>query len=135
VSKASYAERLQPVIDEIARRSRVADSFIDKDLCRVYFATLWANLVMDPADSGLAEADLEPIHHYLNDNAIAPVLGPDQSITECFRFINSKAGEQAMDRCQLSQTHRDLLTYFCSMILDPDGHRKWADQHRDDLDF
>jgi hypothetical protein len=90
---------------------------------------------MDPADSGLSEADLEPIHNYLNQNAIAPVLGPDQSITECFRFINSKAGEQAMDRCQLSKTHRDLLTYFCSMILDPDGHRKWADQHREDLDF
>jgi hypothetical protein len=135
VSKVNYAERLQPVIDEIARRSLVADNFIDKDLYRVYFATLWANLVMDPADSGLAEADLEPIYHYLNDNAITPVLGTDQSITECFRFINSKAGEQAMDRCQLSKTHRDLLTYFCSMILDPDGHRKWADQHRDDLDF
>ncbi len=135
MSDADYAARLQPVIDEIARRARVADTFIDKDLYRVYFATLWANLVMNPADSGLSEADLEPIHHYLNRNAIAPVLGPDQSLTECFRFINSKAGEQAMDRCQLGQTHRDLLTYFCSMILDPDGHRTWADQHREDLDF
>jgi hypothetical protein len=46
-------------------------------------------------------------------------------VTECFRFINSKAGEQAMKEARLNQTHKELLLYFSSMILDPDGHRRW----------
>jgi hypothetical protein len=38
-----------------------------------------------------------------------PVLGRGQTLTECFRFINSKAGEQAMERCHLTTTHRQML--------------------------
>ena len=118
---------LSPVLEEIEKRSAVADRFVDKDLYRVYVATLWANLVLDPDDIDLTEADLEPAHDYLNE-AIAAVLGPGASITECFRFINSKAGDEALQRCQVAQAHRDLLHYFCSMILDPDGHKRWRDE-------
>lgn len=129
---AGYARRFKPVLDEIVRRSSVVDSVIDKDLYRIYIATLWANLVMDPRDSGLSETDLEPIHDFLNRDALAPVLGADQTITECFRFVTSKAGELAMERCRVSKSHRDLLMYFSSMILDPEGHRRWAKEHRED---
>lgn len=124
-----FERQFRPVLDEIESRASVAGAFVDKDLYRIFLATLWANVTLDPGDVGLEEDDLEPLHDYLND-ALAAVLGREQSVTDCFRFINSKAGEQAMDRCRLSRTHRDLLHYFCSIILDPDGHRRWADEVR-----
>lgn len=120
---------LSPVLEEIEKRSAIADRFIDKDLYRVYIATLWANLVLDPTDIDLGEDDLEPAHDYLNE-AIATVLGAEGTITECFRFINSKAGDETLQRCRVTQSHRDLLHYFCSMILDPDGHKRWRDEVR-----
>ena len=125
-----FERQFRPLLDEIERRSSIAERFIDKDLYRIYMATLWANLVLDPADVGITEVDLEPLHEYLND-ALGSVLGAEQTITECFRFVNSKSGETAMDRCKLSKTHKDLLLYFCSMILDPEGHRKWANEQLD----
>ena len=88
--------------------------------------------MLNPDDAGLTEDALEPLHDYLNQ-MIEPVLGHDQTLTDCFRFINSKAGEQAMERCHLTTTHRQMLLYFCSMILDPDGHRRWSDAQRDKL--
>jgi hypothetical protein len=127
-----FAERFAPVLREIERRCSVAGSFVDKDLYRVNLATLWANLVMDPGDADLTEDALEPLHDFLNQ-AIEPVLGRGQTLTECFRFINSKAGEQAMDRCHPTTTHRQMLLYFCSMILDPAGHERWSRAQRDQL--
>jgi hypothetical protein len=129
---SDFAVRFAPVLREIERRCSVAGSFVDKDLFRVNIATLWANLVLDPEDAGLTDDDIEPLHDFLN-RAIEPVLGRDQTLTECFRFINSKAGEQAMDRCHLTTTHRQMLLYFCSMILDPAGHKRWSDAQREQL--
>lgn len=126
-----FESDFRPVLDEIEQRAAVAGRFVDKDLYRVYVSTLWANVVMYPDEVGIAEADLEPLHDYLN-SAIERVLGPDQTLTDCFRFLNGKAGEQAMDRCRLSRTHRELLQYFCSMILDPEGHKRWAAQVQKD---
>jgi hypothetical protein len=121
-----FEGRFRPLLDELEARASVAGSFVDKDLYRIYLATLWSNIALDPAEVGLEEEDVEPLHDWLNV-ALTRVLGRDQSLTDCFRFINSKAGEVAMDRCRLSRTHRELLLYFCSIILDPDGHRRWAD--------
>ena len=129
---ADFAERFAPVLDEIEHRCSVAGAFVDKDLYRVNIATLWANLVLNPADADLTDNDMEPLHDYLNQ-IIEPVLGREQTLTECFRFINSKAGELAMDRCHLTTTHRQMLLYFCSMILDPAGHRRWSDAQREKL--
>jgi hypothetical protein len=129
---SNFAARFAPVLSEIERRCSVAGAFVDKDLYRVNIATLWANLVIDPADAGLTDDDIEPLHDHLNA-AIKPVLGSDQTLTECFRFINSKAGEQAMERCHLTATHRQMLLYFCSMILDPAGHKRWSDAQRKQL--
>ncbi len=127
-----FADRFEPVLTEIERRCAVAGSFVDKDLYRVNIATLWANLVMDPSDAGLSDEQIEPLHDYLN-GVIEPVLGRGQTLTECFRFINSKAGEQAMERCRLTTTHRQMLLYFCSMILDPEGHKRWSEAQRRQL--
>jgi hypothetical protein len=127
-----FDDRFAPVLREIERRCGVAGCFVDKDLFRVNIATLWANIVLDPAEADLADEDMEPLHDFLNQS-IEPVLGRGQTLTECFRFINSKAGEQAMDRCHLTTTHRQMLLYFCSMILDPAGHRRWADSQREKL--
>jgi len=122
-----FAERFAPVLREIERRCSVAGSFVDKDLYRVNLATLWANLVMDPADADLTEDALEPLHDFLNQ-AMEPVLGRGQTLTECFRFINSKAGDETLQRSHVTQAHRDLLHYFCSMILDPEGHKRWREE-------
>lgn len=124
--ESDVAARFSAVLDDIESRSSITDRFVDRDLFRLYLATLWANVVLNPADAGLIEADLEPLHDYLNQRA-ARVLGPDGTLTECFRFVNSKDGERAMKEARLNQTHKELLLYFSSMILDPDGHRRWMD--------
>ena len=36
-----------------------------------------------------------------------------------------------MDKAKVSKTHRELLVYFSSMILDPEGHRRWMEEVRD----
>lgn len=126
MTEAEMAARFAEILDDIEARSCVTDRFVDRDLYRLYLATLWANIVLNPDDVGLTEAELEPLHDYLNQRA-SRVLGDEGSLTECFRFVNSKAGEQAMQVARLNQTHRELLLYFASMILDPDGHKKWMD--------
>ncbi|MEM9316701.1 MAG: hypothetical protein AAGA95_18995 [Pseudomonadota bacterium] len=63
----------------------------------------------------------------------AEVLGAGCDLRSCFEFVNSKAGERAMGAARLNQAHRDMLVYFASMMLDPDGHRRWMDEIRDEL--
>ena len=126
MNMADIGARFSEILDDIEERSCVTDRFVDRDVFHLYLATLWANVVLNPADAGLIEADLEPLHDYLNVRA-GRVLGPDGTLTECFRFVNSKAGEQAMKNAQLNQTHKELLLYFSSMILDPEGHRRWME--------
>jgi hypothetical protein len=125
--QALIDERFREVLDDIESRSCVTDRFVDRDLYRLYIATLWANIVLNPTDAGLNEAALEPLHVYLNER-IARVLGTAETVTECFRFVNSKAGDRAMSEAKLNKTHRELLLYFSSMILDPDGHRRWMEE-------
>jgi hypothetical protein len=38
-----------------------------------------------------------------------------------------------MLEAKLNQTHKDLLQYFSSMILDPEGHERWMSEIRDNL--
>ena len=126
MTEAEMHRRFNDVLRDIEEHACVTERFVDRDLYQLYVATLWANIVLNPGDAGLTEAELEPLHGYLNER-IAAILGPDASVTECFRFVNSKAGERAMGQARLNQTHRELLLYFSSMILDPDGHRRWMD--------
>ena len=108
----------------------MATNFIDKNFFQVSVATLWANVVLSPEDTGITEDDLPNLHDVLNEE-IGSVLGPDTDLKTVFRFISSKDGEKTMVEARLNQTHKDLLLYFSSMILDPDGHRKWADELKD----
>ena len=128
-SQAELSQLLGPVLAAAKRQSEVADRFVDKNVYCIYLATLWANLVVDPAAAGIDEADLEAAHDVVN-LAAAPILGEEAAITAAFRFLNTKDGEQAMERAKLTRRHRQLLAYFCSMILDPDGHRRWLEEVR-----
>ena len=119
--------RFTEMLDDIETRSCVTEQFVDRDLYQLYIATLWANIVLNPEDAGIPADALEPLHGYLNER-ISQILGDSATVTECFRFVNSKDGDQAMKTARLNQTHRELLLYFSSMILDPDGHRRWMDK-------
>lgn len=118
------------MFDDIRNRSTVADTFIDRDLYRVYVATLWSNIVLSPEEVGLEEDDLPDLHDLLLDE-IRDAIGATESLHEVFKFISSKDGERAMLEARLTQSHKDLLQYFASMILDPDGHKKFMDHVRD----
>ena len=127
MTQTGIRNRFEEVLDDLEQRSCVTERFVDRDLYQLYVATLWANIVLNPGDVDLEEADLEPLHEYINER-IAQVLGDGVTLTECFRFINSKAGERAMNEARLNKTHRELLLYFSSMILDPTGHRRWMEE-------
>tara|TARA_A100001037_G_C15149201_1_gene638097 strand:- start:5090 stop:5488 length:399 start_codon:yes stop_codon:yes gene_type:complete len=121
---ANLSDVFDPVMENIIERSKVADSFIDKNLYRLLVAILWTNVVLKPAEIGLEIDDLEEAHEAVN-RRLKQVLGNSDSIRSVFQFINSKDGELAMKESRLTQDHKDLLLYFASMILDPEGHRKW----------
>lgn len=130
VSDAELDARFGPVLDELIERSRVAERFVDKDVYRILVATLWTNVVLDPAEAGIGADDLEALHDVIN-HRLADVLGEDQDLKACFRYLNSKPGEQAMQAARLTQNHKDLLLYLASVILDPDGHRRWVSEISD----
>ena len=130
MTRNKITEPLEPIMSQIEKRSAVTDTFVDKETYRLYLTTFWAHLVMDPEEAQLTETDLETAHSVINEVA-RNILGESEAITESFRFIASRPGETAMDKAKLSKSHRDLLTYFASMILDPDGHRKWMSEFRD----
>lgn len=119
-----------PVLEDLVARATVTDHIVDKDVYRILVATLWVNVVLDPEDVGLTESHLETVHDVVN-RGIADVLGPDESLTSCFRYLNGKTGQQAMSASKLTSNHRDMLLYFASIILDPEGHKRWMEDIRD----
>ena len=122
-SKTELARVFEPILAAAQKQASVADGVVDRDLYRIYLATLWANLALDPAAANIAETDLEAAHDAINSLA-RHVLGEEDAITAAFRFIDGKEGEQALARAKTTTRHRALLQYFCSMILDPEGHRQ-----------
>jgi hypothetical protein len=121
---AELDARFGPALRELERKALITERLVDKDVYRILIATLWVNVVLDPEDVGLEEPSLEPLHDLIN-RYVEGVLGRDENLTSCFRWLNGKAGEAAMRAAQLTEQHRDLLLYFASMILDPEGHRRW----------
>jgi hypothetical protein len=122
----------EPVFTDIRERSTVVERFIDRNLYQVYMATLWANVVLSPGEAGIGEDDLETLHDLVVEE-LGEVLGKGTDLNAVFEFISSKPGEQAMLEAKLNQTHKDLLQYFSSMILDPEGHERWMSEIRDNL--
>lgn len=109
----------------------MAERFIDRNLYRIYIATLWSNIVMSPDDVGVLEEDLPDLHDMLVDE-ISDAIGKIESLHEVYQFIASKEGEVAMGEARLNQSHKDMLLYFASMILDPDGHERFIQYIRDE---
>jgi len=128
-SHSELATRFAPVLDELTERAAVTDGILDREAYRILVATLWVNVVLAPGDAGLEEADLEPLHDVLN-RRIVEVLGAGETLTACFRYLDSKDGERAMKEARLTPNHRDMLLYFASIILDPEGHRRWMEDLR-----
>ena len=122
-SKTELARVFEPILNAAQKQASVADGVVDRDLYRIYLATLWANLALDPAAAGIDETDLEASHDAINGLA-RRVLGEEEAIAGAFRFIDGKEGERALARAKATSRHRALLSYFCSMILDPAGHRR-----------
>ena len=122
--------RLDAIFDEIREQACVADNFLDRERYQLLVCTIWSNLVMNPAEAGIDESQLESIH----DLILAEVksdLGAEADLAGCFKFLTTKAGEAAMQANKFTGTHRDLLLYFSSMILDPEGHKRWSDDLRE----
>jgi hypothetical protein len=115
-AREHYAALYDPLLTEIRDRSSVADAFLDKDIYRIYLATLWANAVTAPERSQLGEADLEPFHDFLVERA-GEILGGDDCVRDCFRHLISDDGEQAMLRCRVPPRHRAFLVHFGHLML------------------
>lgn len=129
-SSVAIAEHFAPVFKDIRERATVTERFIDRDLYRVYISTLWSNVVLSPDEVGLDEEDLPELHDIVIAE-ISDAIGTVGSLHEIFQFIVSKDGERAMQDARLTQSHKDLLQYFASMILDPDGHKRYMDYVRE----
>jgi len=121
--------RLDAIFDEIRSQAKVVDTFLDRERYQLLVCTVWSNLVMNPDDAGIDEADLEIIHDTIVKE-IQQDLGDQADLKTCFAFLTTKTGEAAMQANKISGTHRDLLLYFSSMILDPAGHKKWSEDLR-----
>lgn len=127
---AQLSEQFQPVFADIRERATVTERFLDRNLYRIYIATLWSNVVLSPDDVGILEEDLPELHDLLVDE-ISDAIGAVESLHEVFQFIASKDGEAAMQEARINQSHKDMLMYFASMILDPDGHNRFIQHIRD----
>lgn len=131
MDEQQFTRLYAPVLRELEAHSAVADAFIDRDRYRLHVALLWANVVLGPARFGLTEADLEPLHDRLN-GAISEVLGAGSSITGCFEFVISAAGQAALAREHADTRTRNTLHYVASLILNPAGHHEWIEAQRKD---
>ncbi len=108
-------ERFGPAVTEIIEQCQVADGFVDKDLFRVYIATIWGNAVLEPQKSGLVESDLASLHDYLNEE-IPAILGNGENITSVYEYLTSKTGEESLERLQVGARHREFIAYFGRLI-------------------
>jgi len=94
-------------------------------------ATLWSNVVLSPEEAGLTDEDIEELHDIVLAE-LHDAIGAEESLQSVFKFVTSKDGERAMQEARLTQSHKDLLSYFASMILDPEGHKKYMEHIREE---
>lgn len=122
--------RVSAIFEEIRAQATIADTFLDRDKYQLLVCTIWANLVMNPEDAGIPQDALESVHDEILEQ-VQIDLGADADLRSCFQFLTTKTGEQAMQANKVGSTHKDLLLYFSSMILDPEGHQRWSNQLRE----
>ncbi|HKI75063.1 MAG TPA: hypothetical protein VJ998_10480 [Pseudomonadales bacterium] len=109
-------QRFTPAIQEIVDTCRLTDEFVDKEMFRVYIATIWGNAVLDPGESGVTEDDLSVLHDFLNEE-IEDILGTGETITSCYEYIVSKAGDESLSRLRVTARHREFLHYFARLVI------------------
>ena len=73
--------------------------------------------------------ELESLYGAINERARG-VLGGQEPVKETYHYLSTKEGELAMDKAKLTKNHKDLIGYFASMMLDPEGQKKWLDEVR-----
>lgn len=108
--------RFSPAVQEIIDVCRVSDEFVDKEMFRVYIATIWGNAVLDPTQSGIEESDLSVLHDFLNEE-IEAVLGQGENVACCYQYIVSKEGDECLARLHVNAQHKEFLHYFARLIL------------------
>ena len=109
-------EKFIPAVEEILDDCRLSDALVDKDRLQIMMATIWGNAVLDPARSGIEEADLPVLHDFFNEE-LSRVVGAGATLTDVFEFLVSKAGRDAMTRVQVTQRHKEFIVYFARLIL------------------
>ncbi|MGA1108833.1 MAG: hypothetical protein ACO3TX_09765 [Pseudomonadales bacterium] len=109
-------EKFIPAVEEILDDCRLSDALVDKDRFQIMMATIWGNAVLDPARSGIEEADLPVLHDFFNEE-LSRVVGEGATLTDVFEFLVSKAGRDAMTRVQVTQRHKEFIVYFARLIL------------------
>ena len=124
MNRLELIQLLEHPLDEIQQRSRITDHFIDKDKYQLYLTSIWTNIVLEMEAIGLTQDDLEPALEVVNERA-REILGGDEPVIAAFRYLTTTEGEKLMEKEKLSSNHKQMLLYFASMILDPDGHRRW----------
>ena len=113
-----------PAIEQILQDCLITEEFVDKDRFRVYISTVWGNTVLAPQKAGIEEVDLSILHDYLNEE-IQRLLGADETISSCFQYLVSKAGEESLARLQITQQHKAFIEYFSQLILGAEaGYKK-----------
>lgn len=109
-------EKFVPAVEEILEDCRLSDALVDKDRFQIMMATIWGNAVLDPARSGIEEADLPVLHDFFNEE-LSRVMGRGATLTDVFEFLVSKSGRDAMTRVQVTQRHKEFIVYFARLIL------------------
>jgi hypothetical protein len=109
-------EKFIPAVEEILDDCRLSDALVDKDRFQIMMATIWGNAVLDPARSGIEEADLPVLHDFFIEE-LSRVVGAGSTLTDVFEFLVSKAGRDAMTRVQVTQRHKEFIVYFARLIL------------------
>jgi len=109
-------QRFSPSVSEIIDGCMIEESFVDKDMFRVYIMTIWGNAVLEPERTGITVDDLSVLHDYLNEE-IVQILGAGTDLIGCYEFIMSKPGEESLERLQISAEHRAFLRHFAGLIL------------------
>lgn len=122
-------QRLAPLFQEMDKQCMVTEHLIDKDQWRIYVTTMWSNLVMAPESLGLAEEDLEQAFRLIEKTAESR-LGGDDALVDSFRFLTTKDGERCMDKAKIRKSHKDMLLFFASMMVDPERHKQYMDELR-----
>jgi hypothetical protein len=104
------------MLEDLVRMSTIDETIFDREAFQIYVATVWGNSVLEPERMHLTLDDLPTLHDYLNEE-LEKTVGLGTSVTSCFEFIESKAGEDSMNRYRVTRQHREFLKYFARLVL------------------